>query len=358
MRRVADVERQGDNIRASSYKKAAAAVREHSVPITSGRQAKKDVKGIGEKIALKIDELLATGGLEKLERERENEQNNALKQLQRVSGIGFAKAQDLVKNGVTDLDALRQRAAADPDSLTSEQKIGLRHVLDFERRIPRDEMAELAAHVAAAAAAFDPPLTATACGSYRRGAASSGDIDVLLTNPKYTSSMAEPEWLPAFVGRLQASGFVTDAISKGKKKSACRLPPHRRSAAHAAAPPAAAPKPAAAAGETSTRQEVAARKEKKGRRPTRTDARRRIGAGVAEEAVAPGQRRRCQRGRRRRRRRRRVRGGRAAAPVFDLRLVPHDQYCSARSTLRGRTRSTSGCARRRRSSATSSTSTR
>ena len=64
-------------------------------------------------VSAKIDELLATGGLEKLERERENEQNNALKQLQRVSGIGFAKAQDLVKNGVTDLDALRQRHGVD-----------------------------------------------------------------------------------------------------------------------------------------------------------------------------------------------------------------------------------------------------
>jgi len=334
---LADVERvKGDNIRASSYKKAAAAVREHPVPITSGRQAKKDVKGIGEKIALKIDELLATGGLEKLERERENEQNNALKQLQRVSGIGFAKAQDLVKNGVTDLDALRQRQAAQPGTLTPEQQIGLRHVLDFERRIPRDEMAELAAHVAAAAAAFDPPLTATACGSFRRGAASSGDIDVLLTNARYTSSMAEPEWLPAFVGRLQASGFVTDAISKGKKKSAlvCRLPPPSAAPPPPdVAAPAAAPAPAAAAVKLPTWQEVAARKEKK--RPTTDLFSQMRGGGSApasqEEAVAP-----------------------AAAPAaasastaaaaadddddefaagerlhrrLDLRLVPHDQYC-------------------------------
>ena len=67
---LADVERvKGDNIRERRRtRRRRRRCASTPVPITSGRQAKKDVKGIGEKIALKIDELLATGGLEKLER--------------------------------------------------------------------------------------------------------------------------------------------------------------------------------------------------------------------------------------------------------------------------------------------------
>lgn len=34
---------------------------------------------------------------------------------------------------------------------------------------------------------LDPDYIATICGSYRRGAASSGDIDILLTHPEFTS---------------------------------------------------------------------------------------------------------------------------------------------------------------------------
>jgi len=33
----------------------------------------------------------------------------------------------------------------------------------------------------------DPKLTAEVCGSYRRGAATSGDMDVLMTHPEYIS---------------------------------------------------------------------------------------------------------------------------------------------------------------------------
>jgi len=35
---------------------------------------------------------------------------------------------------------------------------------------------------------LDSQYKASVCGSYRRGAANSGDIDILLTHPSYTST--------------------------------------------------------------------------------------------------------------------------------------------------------------------------
>ena len=124
------------------------------------------------------------GTLQRLEREREDEATRAMRELQRVSGIGVQRAKELMEGGVTSLEALRQDEAAKA-KLSRGELIGLKHVYDLEHRIPRAELAQLEALVLRAARAHEPPLEAVVCGSYRRGAAASGDIDVLLTHPSY-----------------------------------------------------------------------------------------------------------------------------------------------------------------------------
>ena len=184
------------------------------------------------------------GTLKRLERDREDETNRAMRELQRVSGIGVQRAKELIEGGVTSLEALRQDEAAKA-KLSKGELIGLKHVLDFELRISRAELAQLEAVVLRAARAHDPPLEAVVCGSYRRGAAASGDIDVLLTHPSYQQlGDPEPRWLDSLVSALEAEDFVTDVIAQGPKKCAavCILRPQ-----HAAAAAAAASTPAAAA---------------------------------------------------------------------------------------------------------------
>ena len=68
---LAEVEKvKGDSVRAGTYYKAARAVKEWPKTITDGKTAAKQIKGVGLKIGEKIDELLSTGKLERLERER------------------------------------------------------------------------------------------------------------------------------------------------------------------------------------------------------------------------------------------------------------------------------------------------
>jgi len=67
---------------------------------------------------------------------RENEDAEAIKQLVRVTGIGPSAAQKFLKEGIKSLDDLNRNI----DKLNHHQKVGLKYVFDFEKRIPRNEM--------------------------------------------------------------------------------------------------------------------------------------------------------------------------------------------------------------------------
>lgn len=112
----------------------------HHKRVESGEEARK-LNGIGEKIAKKIDEFLQTGKLEKLEKVsysfecrfrvdecffrfqiRKDDRNAIIQSLTRVSGIGPAKARELVDSGIKSIEDLRHH----PDKLNHHQRIGLK----------------------------------------------------------------------------------------------------------------------------------------------------------------------------------------------------------------------------------------
>uniref|UniRef100_A0A4W3IVW8 DNA polymerase n=1 Tax=Callorhinchus milii TaxID=7868 RepID=A0A4W3IVW8_CALMI len=203
------------------YRKAASVIAKYPTKIKSGAEAKK-LEGIGDKIAKKIDEFLATGKLQKLEKIRQDDVSSSINFLTRVTGIGPAAARKLVDEGVKNLEDLRNNE----DKLNYHQRIGLKYV--FLCDLVLEEVKKL-----------DPEYISTVCGSFRRGALSSGDMDILLTHPDYTSeSTKKPKLLHKVVECLERTGFVTETISKGDTKymGVCQLPddndacdyPHRR----------------------------------------------------------------------------------------------------------------------------------
>ncbi|KAM6341978.1 DNA polymerase beta isoform 2-T3 [Podargus strigoides] len=184
----------------NAYRKAASVISRYPSKIRSGAEAKK-LDGVGAKIAEKIDEFLSTGKLRKLEKIRQDDTSASISLLTRVTGIGYFE--------------------------------------DFEKRIPREEMLQMQEIVLKEVEKLDPSYIATVCGSFRRGAESSGDMDVLLTHPDFTSeSSKQPKLLRQVVEQLEKVHFVTDMLSKGDTKfmGVCQLPdkedgtayPHRR----------------------------------------------------------------------------------------------------------------------------------
>lgn len=197
-----------------AYRKAAATLAELPTRVKNGAEAK-NLPGIGAKISKKIDEFLTTGKLSKLEKIRGDESSSAIADLTRVSGIGPAAAKKLYDRGIKTVEDLRKHQ----DELTHHQKICLKHLEDLEKRIPREEIAQVESTIVDACRKLDPDYEATVCGSYRRGLPNSGDVDVLLCHKKYTSSDGKrPDLLQKVVDHLKDTGLITDTLSMGDTK--------------------------------------------------------------------------------------------------------------------------------------------
>ena len=202
--------KQGEPFRARAYQKAQETIMAYPTDILSPD----DLKGkpnIGPTIMEKLNEYVQTGTLRVLEREKTNPVNI----LGEVYGIGPKKAKELVDKGVTTIEALR----ANQDELLNEtQKVGLKYYEDILKRIPRSEIEEykslftrefLKAGAEDAKAEKDAKFEIV--GSYRRGAESSGDIDVIITSNT-------PAIFINFIDSLIKTGVIQEVLSRGPTK--------------------------------------------------------------------------------------------------------------------------------------------
>jgi DNA polymerase beta len=159
----------------------------------------------------KIREIMATGALAAAERVKERTDVGGMTELLAIHGIGPAKARTLLESGITSADALRKALEANPKLLTKAQTLGLKYAADAAERIPR---AELEQHEKVLLSRLGGGLDGTIVGSYRRGAATSGDIDMLI---RYSGSTADAEKaFHAYVTSL--SGYILDTLVSGDKK--------------------------------------------------------------------------------------------------------------------------------------------
>ena len=141
----------------------------------------------------------------------------ALTELQTVTGIGPARAAALVDAGVTGVADLRARAAAgDPLKLNARERLGLEHHASFLDKIPRSEMDAHRRRLEATMRDVAPDATLTLMGSYRRGLASSGDIDAAVVGADAAKASAA---MSSLVDRLVADGYALKAhFGRGAKK--------------------------------------------------------------------------------------------------------------------------------------------
>ncbi|XP_052171941.1 DNA polymerase lambda isoform X2 [Diospyros lotus] len=95
-----------------------------------------------------------------------------------VWGIGPATALKLYEKGHRTLDDLKN-----DDSLTHAQRLGLKYFDDIRMRIPRHEAQEMELILKKTAEDILPGVVVVCGGSYRRGKASCGDLDIVITHP-------------------------------------------------------------------------------------------------------------------------------------------------------------------------------
>jgi len=200
--------------KASAYKKASRAIT--ALSAVHSLENVRGLDGIGVKIMAKIEEIIQTGKLCAADRMKERTDVEAYETLLAVHGVGPVKARALLSSGIRTIEALRSAALTNPKLLTAAQAMGVKHYEDGLLRIPRPEMLLHEALLLRLSAAVG--LSGCLVGSFRRGAADSGDIDVLLTYPPSMSLAAAQRLFHMYILALKGEIYVTDELVHGDKK--------------------------------------------------------------------------------------------------------------------------------------------
>ena len=199
------MQKKGDNMRSRIYSRAQDTVLSEPGDITDITQMK-GKPHIGPTILSKMDEYIKTGTLSVFEKEKDN----PLTWMTDIHGIGPKKATELIEKGIRSIDDLREKQE---DLLNNTQKIGLKYYEDTIKRIPRTEIDEYKKM-------FDKEFKKIAepdsqyeiVGSYRRGAKTSGDIDVIITSQN-------PDVFKKFVDSMKETGIIIEILSYGNTKA-------------------------------------------------------------------------------------------------------------------------------------------
>lgn len=196
-----------DIMRARAYANAKETIASYPGDITDPAQLK-GMKGIGTTIYQKLVDFNATGTLRIMEEHKDLiGKKQAMDVFANIYGIGEKKAEELVDAGILTIEELEHKQA---DVLNAKQRLGLKYYKDILQRIPRSEIQEYEtvfkeAFPAVADSKFE------IVGSYRRGLATSGDIDVIITS-------SDPDVFRVFVDELVKRGIIVEILSRGNAK--------------------------------------------------------------------------------------------------------------------------------------------
>ncbi|KAI0920717.1 hypothetical protein AcV5_010391 [Taiwanofungus camphoratus] len=196
-----------DRWRVFSYGKAIRALRSYPSRIKS-RQEARAIRGVGDKTAQKIMEILETGNLRRIGYEKTDDVR-AITLFQGIYGVGRNTAFKWFSSGCRTLEDIEARKGG--IKLSSVQKIGLKYYADINSRMPRSEAADIFNLIKPIALDIDPRLFIEIMGSYRRGKADCGDIDILITRPT-DDGKTHQGVLRRLLGELHRQGILTEDL--------------------------------------------------------------------------------------------------------------------------------------------------
>ena len=213
-----------DEWRQKAYRSAIAALRNHATYIATKADALR-LNGIGVSIAEKIEEIATSNKLRKLDYTKLDPRQKILQTFMKVYGVGYTVADKWVNAGHRTLRDLERKA-----DLTENQRIGLEHYDHFNARIPRNEVLKHANIVKTTLKGLDDKYQVITMGSFRRGADTSGDIDLIITRPNTPISDVREMVIETLVPMLFRASFLTAALAQTsqadgtKWHGACCLP--------------------------------------------------------------------------------------------------------------------------------------
>ena len=205
-------ERKHEHWRLTAYRRAIAALRKQKHKITTQAEAFA-IPFIGERLAAKIEEIVLTNRLRRLDNAKLEPNDEALQLFMGIYGVGIAQASAWIEQGFRTIEQLNEKA-----HMTKNQKIGIAHYQDFLTRIPRSEVSKHAKFVREAIAKVDGAIEVTVGGSYRRGAADSGDIDFIITKPDCAIENLRTVINDTVIPRLFAAHYLQASLAVSGQK--------------------------------------------------------------------------------------------------------------------------------------------
>ncbi|RKF58122.1 DNA-directed DNA/RNA polymerase mu [Erysiphe neolycopersici] len=212
-----------DEWRSKGYRKAIRTLKRHPVKVSSYNEAIQ-LPNIGHRLAQKIEEIALTHRLRRLDSAKMSPEDELLQKFLKIYGVGLCQASKWISAGHKTLEDLKTRV-----NLTENQRLGIEHYNDFNTRIPRAEVTAMRDIIQDAVLSLDPQYEISIAGSYRRGAATCGDIDVIITRQHTREAREITPFLLTLVEHLTKDGFLVAALVKpgingSKWHGACVMP--------------------------------------------------------------------------------------------------------------------------------------
>ena len=211
--------------------KAISSIQSYTKKIESGTQLKTDISGIGDKISKRIDEILDpnfSGTLKELENQDLKE--DSYNELMSIYGVGNSRAKKWIEeNNVRNIEDLKKEVSKGNIKITKNIETGLKYFDDLKQRIPREEIDVVKEIIQKELKKINPQLLFEICGSYRRKNETSGDIDILISHPKYIDENKEYNFLNDILKNLRKLDLIVDDLTKnGIKKfmGICKVKPY------------------------------------------------------------------------------------------------------------------------------------
>lgn len=221
----------GEKYKVSSYLRSIESMKTNLDKPLRTPEDLKAFPNLGAKLLKKAQEIMLTGKLEELE-SKTKPKLRAIQELTQVHGFGPRAAAALFdREGIFTVEELIAKANS-IDSLTDQQRVGIKYFFDINEKIPMQEsvlhenfLREKSLEL------LGDDYDVLICGSYRRRHPFSGDIDAILSRtpraPKLSTAVAATGVLGEYIQYLADAHYLEATMAQGPLKymGMGRLPP-------------------------------------------------------------------------------------------------------------------------------------
>ncbi|KAI1746362.1 Nucleotidyltransferase [Xylaria scruposa] len=201
-----------DDVGIRAYSTSIAAVAAYPYPLSSASEVDR-LPGCGPRIVELYKQWKNYGYLEDVQEAASNPKMRVLLLFYDIWGVGAKTANDFYKRGWRDLDDIVEHGW---DDITRVQQIGVKYYEELQKKIPRAEVEGISKIILEHANKIRAGFQMVIVGGYRRGKASSGDVDVLLSHPDLS---ATDYFINEIVASLEGTGHITHTLTLSSKNS-------------------------------------------------------------------------------------------------------------------------------------------